>query len=149
MEPVREAYWLSVAAQKAWATKMYDIQGARPAKARELGNLTPGDGFKYAGRGYVQLTGRVNYDKAERALGIPLTASPDLAMVQTHAAAIMRRGMEEGWFTTKALSLYLPAKATLGQFTQARRVINGQDRAEEIAGFALTYQAALEAGGWR
>ena len=38
----------------AYFKKMYDIKGDRPSKARELGNLSPGDGIKYHGRGYVQ-----------------------------------------------------------------------------------------------
>jgi putative chitinase len=143
MQPIKEY------GGEGYFRKQYDIQGDRPAKARELGNLTPGDGAKYAGRGYVQLTGRVNYDRAERALGHPFTASPDLALVQQHAAAIMRQGMEGGWFTGRSLADYLPAVATREQFRAARKVINGQDRADEIAGFAMLFQAALQSGGWR
>lgn len=149
MQPVREAYWLSVEGQRAWARKMYDIEGARPDKARELGNTTPGDGFKYAGRGYVQITGKTNFAKAEAATGLPLVAQPDKAMELGPAAAIMRWGMEEGAFTGKSLNDYLPAVATREQFKNARRVINGQDRAGEIADFALHFQAALQAGGWQ
>jgi predicted chitinase len=36
---------------------MYDINGRRPAKALKLGNVNPGDGVRFHGRGYVQLTG--------------------------------------------------------------------------------------------
>src|ERR1043166_3168266 len=42
--------------------KMYDIEGERPHVARELGNLTLGDGVKFHGRGLVQTTGRKNYE---------------------------------------------------------------------------------------
>jgi putative chitinase len=129
--------------------RMYDIEGERPAKAKELGNLTAGDGARYCGRGYVQLTGKSNYAKAEAALGIPLVTDPDLALGADVAAKIMRRGMQEGWFTGKSLSSYLPAAADIHQFTNARRIINGQDRAVEIAGYALEFQAALTAGGWK
>lgn len=148
MQPVREAFWLSDAAAAAWARKMYDIEGARPAVARELGNLTPGDGVKYMGRGYPQMTGRKNYARFEQLLGIPLLSDPDLALQPAHAAAIMRRGMEDGLFTGKSLNDYLPAIANREQFKNARRVINGQDRAEEIADIAVAFQAALQAGGW-
>lgn len=58
--------------------------------------------------------------------------------------------MTEGRFIRKKFSSYLPAKglATLVQFTSARRIINGISRAEKVAGFALSFQAALVAGSW-
>ncbi len=148
MQPVKEAYWLSAMAQQAWARKMYDIEGTRPDKARELGNLSPGDGYKYVGRGYVQATGRANYQKLQDALGVPLVTDPDLALAPSHAAAIMRYGMDTGMFTGKSLNDYLPEVATRDQFKSARRVINGSDRADEIAQIAMNFQAALQAGGW-
>lgn len=143
MQPIKEY------GGTAYFRRMYDIEGNRPAKARELGNLTPGDGAKYAGRGYVQLTGRKNYQRAGSATGHDLVANPDLAMRPDVAAAIMVRGMQGAWFTGKGLSHYLPATgaATLAQFKEARRIINGQDRAAEIAGYALEFQNALQAGG--
>jgi len=59
-------------------------------------------------------------------------------------------GMTEGWFTRKRFASYLPAKgpATTVQFTSARRIINGIDRADKVAGYAMSFQAALVAGGW-
>ena len=130
--------------------KMYDIGGARPGVARALGNTTPGDGVKFAGRGYVQLTGRNNYKRAGGKLGLDLLLMPDAAMLPAAAARIMRAGMDEGWFTSRRFSSYLPAngRADRAAFVQARRIINGQDRAGDIAGFALKFQTALEAGGW-
>lgn len=135
----------------AYFTRMYDIRGERPAKARELGNLSPGDGAKYAGRGYVQLTGKANYTKAGAKLGLDLVGNPDLAMQPDAAAKILIWGMSEGAFTGKKLADYLPAvgPAMVPAFTQARRIINGQDRAVEIATFATKFQAALTAGGWK
>lgn len=151
MQPVREAYWLSEAAANRYFFRMYDIAGARPHKARELGNLCAGDGAKFCGRGYVQLTGRANYQKAADKLGVDLIGHPEKAMEPKVAAAIMRKGMEEGWFTTKRFSHYLPPKgrATREQYRKARYIINGQDRAADIAGFALEFESALEAGGWK
>lgn len=134
----------------AYFHRMYDIQGARPAKARELGNLAPGDGARYAGRGYVQLTGKSNYVKAGIALGVDLAENPDLALDPGIAARILIWGMAGGTFTGKKLADYLPASgpATMAQFREARRIINGTDKAAEIAVFADRFQRALEAGGW-
>jgi putative chitinase len=143
MQPIHER------GGQAYFTRRYDITG-NPAKARELGNLSPGDGAKYAGRGYVQLTGKANYRKAEAALGVPLVTNPDLAMKADVAAKILIWGMETGAFTGKKLATYLPhdRPANRAEFGQARRIINGTDRADEIAGMALSFQRALEAGGW-
>lgn len=144
MQPIKEY------GGNAYFRRMYDIEGERPAKARELGNLTPGDGAKYAGRGYVQLTGRRNYEKAGAALGHDLVGDPDLALRPDIAAAVMAKGMEGGWFTGRSLSTYLPADqfGSLAQFKEARRIINGQDRAGEIAATAAKFQSALAAGEW-
>jgi putative chitinase len=142
MQPIKEY------GGEAYLRRMYDIQGARPEKARELGNLTPGDGVRYCGRGYVQLTGKANYARAEREIGQPLVAEPDLAMQPDIAARIMARGMSEGWFTGKSLRDYIPAKATRQHFTNARRIINGTDKADLIAGYALAFMDALTAGEW-
>jgi len=143
MQPIKEY------GGAAYFRRMYDIEGDRPAKAKELGNLTPGDGAKYAGRGFVQLTGRANYQRAQEKLGKPLVTNPDLAMEPAAAAAIMVGGMKEAWFTGKALNDFIPAEAGLEHFKNARRIINGTDRALDIAKAAMTFQDALKAGGWR
>jgi putative chitinase len=56
--------------------------------ATRLGNTQPGDGKRFKGRGYIQLTGRSNYAKAALALGIDLVAHPDLAAWPEMAARI-------------------------------------------------------------
>ena len=121
----------------AYFKRRYDIQGANPDLARRLGNTVPGDGVKYAGRGYVQITGRDNY----RRFGIEDT--PDDAMKPDVAARIMVDGMTKGSFTSRKLADYLP-----GDYVNARRIINGTDNAEKIAGYARVFEAALRAGGW-
>ena len=132
-----------------YLARMYDITGSRPRLAHDMGNTTPGDGVKYAGKGFVQLTWKSNYAKASARTGVDLVAHPEKAMQLGLAAQIMRGGMEEGWFTGKALRHYLPdARGTLAQYTAARRIINGTDRAGLVAGYALQFEAALVKGGW-
>jgi len=60
--------------------QMYDPQYA-PRKAAALGNTEPGDGYKYRGRGYLQITGRYNYEQASKQMPGGFTdfiESPDL-----------------------------------------------------------------------
>jgi predicted chitinase len=67
--------------------KKYDIRFA-PKKAKALGNTKPGDGAKYKGRGYIQLTGKYNYKKAGDALGLPLAEKPELVEKPEIAAKV-------------------------------------------------------------
>lgn len=144
MQPIKEY------GGPTYFTRMYDVTGARPKLALQYGNTCAGDGPKYCGRGYVQLTWKVNYAKAGAKCGVDLVANPDKAMDPRIAAKIMRDGMTEGWFTGKKFDSYLPSRgrATRGQFTLARYIINGTDKAAQIADHALKFQTALEAGGW-
>lgn len=134
----------------AYKTRLYDVTGIKPERAKRHGNTAPGDGVKYAGRGYVQLTWKNNYKRAGEALGIDLVESPGLALQPDIAAMIMTRGMKEGWFTGRDLDDYLPMHGPAGdtEFQRARKIINGTDRAEDIAEYALRFQDALKAGEW-
>lgn len=67
--------------------KKYDKK-YNPANAELLGNVKPGDGAKYFGRGDIQLTGRDNYTRVGRALGIDLVHHPELAERPDIAAKI-------------------------------------------------------------
>ena len=72
---------------KNYFAKKYDPKLA-PRTAKILGNKHAGDGERYHGRGYIQLTGRDNYRMAEEALGIPLLKQPQLAAKPEVAAKI-------------------------------------------------------------
>ena len=104
------------------------------------------------GRGDVQLSWADNYEKADVELGLKgaLIGNYDLALDPAISARIMVEGMLEGWFTGKRLASYLPASgpATPAQFTAARRIINGTDRAAQIAAIAAVFQDGLSLGGW-
>lgn len=140
MRPIKE--WGGT----AYFTRMYDVQGRDPARARKMGNTAPGDGPRYCGRGYVQLTWKSNYQKLGDLIGFPLVGNPDLAMRPDIAAEIMVKGMSLGLFTGKKLADYITAEKC--DFVNARKVINGLDHAKEIAREADHYLAALKAGGW-
>ena len=69
----------------SYFTKKYE---KNPRKAKILGNKVKGDGERYKGRGYIQLTGRDNYTRAGEALGLPLAQRPDLAARPDVAAKV-------------------------------------------------------------
>lgn len=57
-------------------------------KAKILGNTKAGDGAKYKGRGFIQITGRYNYGIAGKAVGVDLVSNPKLAASPAIAAKI-------------------------------------------------------------
>jgi predicted chitinase len=67
--------------------RKYDPKYA-PKKAKALGNKKVGDGARYKGRGYIQLTGRYNYKRAGEALGLPLEAKPEMVETPEVAAQV-------------------------------------------------------------
>jgi hypothetical protein len=105
---------------------------------KDLGNVRAGDGKRYMGRGYVQITGRANYAKASAVVGKDLVAEPDIALEPAVAAKIIVHGMQHGWFTGKAMSGY-------SRYYDMRKVVNGLDRAALISGYAEKFEAALVA----
>jgi hypothetical protein len=151
MQPIREY------GNTAYFTKLYDVRGKNPVRARKMGNTQPGDGAKFRGRGLVQLTWKANYEKATKvlqALGVlkadeSLVKDPELACRPDVAVALLFEGMEQGWFTGVTLDKTIDAHDDEGDgdefadFVKARRIINGTDKAEKIAGFALKFLEAL------
>ncbi len=112
---------------------------------KRLGNTEPGDGYRYRGRGYVQITGRANYARLTKALGLgpaeDLVSDPDQTLRPIIAYRIMSIGMRTGLFTGKKLSDYINAQGC--DYRNARRIINGVDQAEKIADYAKTLEAIL------
>jgi len=120
---------------------MYDKDGGRPQVAKRLGNTEKGDGVRFHGRGYVQLTGRTNYRKAGTLVAADLLSDPNLAIDPAIAGKILFAGMETGLFTSKKLGDYF-SKSKEDWFN-ARRVINGLDKAPQIADYGRKFYSAI------
>jgi putative chitinase len=114
-----------------------------------LGNTVKGDGYKFRGEGHVQNTGRRNASFAtarlnkEFNLGIDLVANPGQRGDPFVSAMSLFLGNKEGWWTGRKLGDYITS--TKADFINARRVVNGVDKAELIAHYAGQFLAAVVA----
>nr|WP_246826434.1 hypothetical protein [Rhizobium binae] len=99
------------------------------------------DGRCWLGRGLVQLTHKRNYEAMSALTGIDLVADPDRAMEMDAAVTILIEGMLQGSFTGHKLADHL--NATTEDWVNARRIVNGTDRAEKLAGYAKAFHAAM------
>lgn len=100
----------------------------------------------YFGRGLVQLTWYENYDLMGKILGIDLLNEPELALDLGISIKIMFEGMLKGKslrgdFTGVSLEKYF--NSTTEDWKNARRIINGLDKADLIADYAKTFYKAL------
>ena len=126
MQPVKEAYWCS----EDWRRQHLKY-------------------YPYYGRGLVQLTWHDNYQRAGELLGLDLVDNPDIALQMKYAVQIMLTGMTNGWFTGKKLRDFIPADPTRDNYKNARQIINGMDKADLIAGYAIEFEKGLRLGDWR
>jgi len=83
---------------------------------KDLGNINPGDGKKYRGRGLIQITGRANYKEISDDFGIDFVTYPDFLECPRYAA------LSAGWFWDEH---DLNKLADSESFTLITRVING------------------------
>lgn len=130
------------------ATTMLPIEEYGKGKGRKYGQKYDMDGsiYKgldhiYYGRGYVQLTWLSNYAFARNKLGIDFVNHPEYALQREHAVKILITGMKEGWFTGRKLSDYI--NQSKKDYINARRIINGTDKAKLIASYADIFEKAL------
>jgi putative chitinase len=120
MAAVREAYWLS----EDW----------RRTHLRY---------WPYYGRGLVQLTWEANYRAMSPVTGVDLIANPDLALDLGNSVEVMFYGMEHGTFTGRRLADYFNGIAD--NPVEARRIINGTDKAQLVAAYHFDFLTALKA----
>jgi peptidoglycan hydrolase-like protein with peptidoglycan-binding domain len=115
-KPVKEAFWLS----EQWRRD----------------NLRY---YPFYGRGYVQLTWKNNYKAYSDLLAIDMVADPDLALDGRIALFVLVHGFKTGTFTGRKITDFIDANRT--DFVNARRCINGSDKANEIALLAEAFLA--------
>jgi putative chitinase len=112
---------------------------ANRSGSSKLGNTEPGDGWKYRGRGFIQITGKSNYAAAGKALGIDLVNDPDLAQEPNIAAQIAI------WYI-KTRKLEGAAKA--GDVNAFTKGVNcGYNGLAESSALTSGYMAKLNSGG--
>ena len=120
--------------------KMMPVNEDGKGIGKEYGKLI--NGKAYYGRGGVQLTWIKNYKSVGISINQDLVNNPELALVPSISVEIAMKGMVLGWFTTKKLSDFITEDKI--DFVNARRIINGMDRAVLIAGYAGKFLGALQ-----
>jgi putative chitinase len=141
------AYMLATAHLET-GRKMQGVEEIGKGKGRPYGSKIKQDGSAYTdpdkiyyGRGLVQLTWFENYKRAGDKIGTDLVNNPELALDSVNAVKVMFLGMMSGWFTGVSLSRYF--NATTEDWKNARKIINGLDKADLIATFGHSYYAAI------
>lgn len=94
----------------------------------------------YYGRGYVQLTWLDNYRKASNVIGVDLVTYPEQALVPEIAYQCLSMGLRLGWYGAKIGTYINGAKC---DYKGARRCVNIQDKAEQIAEYARKFELVL------
>jgi predicted chitinase len=98
----------------------------------DLGNTHAGDGVRFKGRGYVQLTGRLNYTKYTEKTGLELVKLPIILMNRAALSVfVIVDGMMHGIYTGRRLDEFVNNNKT--DFRNARQVVNGHDCDVKIA----------------
>lgn len=110
--------------------------------AKNLGNTQSGDGYNLRGRGLTQLTGRRLYELGSKLVGVDLLTYPEKANEQATAALLLVAFSRDGVFTGKKLSTYIHDDVC--DFKNARRIVNGTDKADQYAAFCNKMLTALK-----
>lgn len=142
------AYMLATAYHET-AKTMQPIAEYGKGKGRKYGSKIKMSGKPYLqpdkifyGRGFVQLTWYENYLKFGQLLGIDLLNDPDKAMEIKTATKILFTGMTQGLFTGVNLARYFNDQRE--DWQSARKIINGIDCAEKIAGYGKNFLECLK-----
>lgn len=85
----------------------------------DLGNIHPGDGIKYHGRGFIQITGRFNYEKYGKLLELDLLNHPELALDPLHGSEIA-----VAYFKDHGCDVW----SARGHWLKVRELVNGRKK---------------------
>jgi predicted chitinase len=106
---------------------------------RDLGNTQPGDGARYHGRGFIQLTGRANYRSYGQKLGLPLEDRPEQALKPEVAARILGR-----YFKDRRIA----DDARRGDWKTVRHKVNGGLNGwDRFSSLVVRLERAIDARG--
>jgi putative chitinase len=136
--------WLAYALATTFhetAFTMQPIEEIGKGRGHPYGEPDPDTGQTYYGRGFVQLTWKANYKKMGRLLGVDLIDHPELALQLDIATEVLFVGMIRGMFSGKKLADFF--NASEDNWIEARTVINGHDRAGQIAKYGHQFYAAI------
>lgn len=144
MVPVREGFAATDQGARNAVNRLAAQRGPKSAVAK-YAQPQPPHGHVYYGRGHVQLTWLDNYRRSSADAGVDLVANPDAMLDPVISARVLILGLMDGRWNGqgKGVSHYLPHDP-IG----ARRTVNVQDKAEQIAGYYRAFSAALEAAGF-
>jgi hypothetical protein len=122
------------------------LYGPGTSMGKSLGNTEPGDGARFKGRGYLQVTGKARYQRMNELLGLAgtdndLVKYPEKALDPLISYRVTSEIMLNGTVTGKKLSDFINADKT--DYTNARRIIAGLDHAAELSAAATKFEATL------
>lgn len=145
-EPVKEGYWIKPESKRVNALYNYYLKHNPGA----LRTIFPNgkNGTAYYGRGrVVQLTHDFNYKKASLEIygDLRLFDNPDMIITDPECDMLVTfPGMYKGWFTGYKLSQFFPLGSNKSNPVSARKIINGLDKANLIAGYYTKFYDLLE-----
>ena len=100
--------------------------------------------YPYIGYGYVQLTWYENFLRVGKLIGVDLIKNPERALEKDIASEILIKGMVFGWFTGAGFHRKCPVyRYNRLAYKRARKIVNGTDKADLIAGYAMDFEKAL------
>jgi putative chitinase len=130
------------------AETMQPIEEYGKGSGKSYGQPAGPHGQKYYGRGHVQLTWEENYKNGQKFLkeryGVDANIHPEAhKMLHPQTSALVSYdGMVNGWFTGVGLPKYF--NSTVEDPYNARRIVNGTDQKDKIAGYYFKFKAALK-----
>lgn len=150
----KDIRWLAYSMATAFhetAYMMVPLEEYGKGEGKSYGEPVQPYGECYYGRGHVQLTWLENYQKAEQILNdkykleVPCVEYPHRMLEDENSAIILYDGIIDGWFTGVGLPQFF--NDTKDDAYNARKTVNGLDKAETIAEYHRKFLDALTKGG--